>query len=96
MTKAGSRILAAAQEALAIAEGSLTTGFIAHAPEVVDVRVIRRRLNLSQEAFARTFGVPKRTIQDWEQGRRQPEGAARVLLKVIEREPDAVKRALAA
>jgi putative transcriptional regulator len=51
---------------------------------------------MSQDRFARAFGLPKRTVQDWEQGRRQPEGAARVLLKVIEREPDAVRRALAA
>jgi putative transcriptional regulator len=60
------------------------------------MRALRQRLNLSQEAFAKTFGVSKRTIQDWEQGRRHPEGPARVLLKVIEREPAAVIRALAA
>jgi putative transcriptional regulator len=96
MSKAGNRILAAAEEALAIAEGRLTTGFVVHVPEAVDVRALRGRLKLSQNAFARTFGVSKRTIQDWEQGRRQPEGAARVLLKVIEREPDAVRRALLA
>ena len=51
---------------------------------------------MSQDRFAHAFGLPKRTVQDWEQGRRQPEGAARVLLKVIKREPDAVRRALAA
>jgi putative transcriptional regulator len=96
MSKAGKRILAAAQEALDIASGKMTAGFVAHVPETVDVRGLRQRLKLSQDAFARTFGVSRRTIQDWEQGRRQPEGAARVLLKVIEREPDAVKRALAA
>lgn len=96
MSKAGNRILAAAQEALAIADGTMTKGFVVHTPEAVDVRALRQRLKLSQVAFARTFGVPKRTIQDWEQGRRQPEGAARVLLKVIDREPDAVKRALIA
>jgi putative transcriptional regulator len=96
MSKAGNRILKAAEEALAIAEGRMTTGFVAHAPEGIDVRALRQRLKLSQDAFARTFGVPKRTIQDWEQGRRSPEGAARVLLKVIDREPEAVKRALIA
>ena len=51
---------------------------------------------MSQDRFAHAFGLPKRTVQDWEQGRRQPEGAARVLLKVIKREPDAVRRSLAA
>jgi putative transcriptional regulator len=96
MSKAGNRIIAAAEEALAIAEGTLTEGFVLHTTETVDVRALRQRLKLSQNAFARAFGLPKRTIQDWEQGRRRPEGAARVLLKVIEHEPDAVKRALIA
>jgi len=67
-----------------------------HEPTPVDVQALRARLKMSQARCARAFGLPKRTVQDWEQGRRQPEGAARVLLKVIEREPDAVRRALAA
>ena len=67
-----------------------------HEPTPVDVQALRARLKMSQDRFARAFGLPKRTVQDWEQGRRQPEGAARVLLKVIKREPDAVRRALAA
>jgi putative transcriptional regulator len=96
MSKAGERILKAAREALAIAEGKLREGFIVHEPTPVDVKALRARLKMSQDRFARAFGLPKRTVQDWEQGRRQPEGAARVLLKVIEREPDAVRRALAA
>jgi putative transcriptional regulator len=96
MSKAGERILKAAREALAIAEGKLREGFIVHEPTPVDVKALRARLKMSQDRFARAFGLPKRTVQDWEQGRRQPEGAARVLLKVIELEPDAVRRALAA
>ena len=96
MSKAGERILKAAREALAIAEGKLREGFIVHDPTPVDVKALRARLKMSQDRFARAFGLPKRTVQDWEQGRRQPEGAARVLLKVIELEPDAVRRALAA
>lgn len=96
MTKAASRILTAAREALAFAKGETVEGFVVHVPEAVDVRALRLGLKLSQEKFAQTFGLPKRTIQDWEQGRRHPEGAARVLLKVIAREPDAVRRALLA
>ena len=61
-----------------------------------DVRAIRARLGLSQHAFARRFAVSLRTVQDWEQGRRDPVGPARVLLALIEHEPDAVTRALAA
>lgn len=59
------------------------------------VRVLRERLGLSQEAFARRFHLSLRTVQDWEQQRRVPEGPARVLLQVIERDPQAVERALA-
>ena len=61
-----------------------------------DVRGLRERLGLSQEAFAERFHLSLRTIQDWEQRRRVPEGPARVLLQVIERDPEAVERALAA
>jgi putative transcriptional regulator len=89
MTKAGERILRAAREALAFAKGEALEGFVVNTPEAIVVK-------LSQDQFARSFGLPKRTIQDWEQGRRQLQGAARVLLKVIEKEPAAVRRALAA
>jgi putative transcriptional regulator len=51
---------------------------------------------LSQRQFAASFGFGLDAVQNWEQGRRRPEGAARAFLKVIEREPDAVRRALAA
>ena len=59
------------------------------------ITALRRRMKLSQARFAKKFGLRLRTIQEWEQGRRQPEEAARLLLKVIEREPAAVERALA-
>lgn len=60
-----------------------------------DVRLVRERLGLSQEAFAARFHLSLRTIQEWEQQRRIPEGPARVLLHVIDRAPEAVARALA-
>lgn len=60
-----------------------------------DVRAVRERLGLSQETFAARFHLSLRTIQEWEQRRRVPEGPARVLLRVIEREPEAAARALA-
>ena len=96
MSKAGQRILKAAQEALAIAKGELKSGFAVHTPDAIDVRALRLKMKLSQDQFAKSFGLPKRTVQDWEQGRRHPGGAARVLLKVIEKEPKAVRRALEA
>ncbi|MBM3504768.1 MAG: helix-turn-helix domain-containing protein [Alphaproteobacteria bacterium] len=62
---------------------------------VSDSAAIRARLRMSQAAFAALFGLSVRTIQEWEQGRRRPDGPARALLRVIEREPAAVRRALA-
>ena len=55
---------------------------------------LRKRLGLSQAEFARQFMFNLRTLRDWEQGRRQPEGIARTYLRVIERNPDAVRAAL--
>lgn len=60
----------------------------------LDVRAIRRKTGMSQDQFATTFGVSPASLRNWEQGRRQPEGAARVLLTVIDRDPSAVMRAL--
>ena len=67
-----------------------------HVPERVDVRATRKALGLSQEAFAARFGFTVHAVREWEQGRRQPERSARVLLKVIQKEPEAVRRALSA
>ena len=49
---------------------------------------IRRNLNLSQSAFAGLMGVSLRTVQDWEQGRRQPSGPAKSLLRIAEQRPE--------
>ena len=59
-----------------------------------DVRAIRERTGLSQVAFARSIGVAPGTIRNWEQGRRRPQGPARVLLSVIDRQPRIVQDAL--
>jgi putative transcriptional regulator len=66
-----------------------------HVPEKLDVKKIRTRLGLSQEAFAQTYGFALSAVRDWEQGRRRPERSARILLKIVEKEPEAVTRALA-
>ena len=57
---------------------------------------IRAKLQLSQAAFASLMGVSLRTVQDWEQGRREPEIPIRAYLAVIQRDPEAVIRALRA
>jgi len=59
------------------------------------VKAIRKKVAKSPREFERRFGVPARTIEGWEQGRKLDVSAS-VLLRVIEKDPDAVERALAA
>ena len=66
------------------------------AVDTIDVAAARKRMGMSQDIFAATFGISAGTLRNWEQKRRRPEGPARALLQVIDREPEAVKRALAA
>jgi putative transcriptional regulator len=61
-----------------------------HVPDEVDVKKIHARLGLSQETFATTLRCLPCAI--WEQGRRRPERYARILLKIVEKEPEAVTR----
>lgn len=60
-----------------------------------DIKAIRQRTRMTQPAFARAFGLEVATLRDWEQGRRQPERSAQVLLALIGKEPETVQRLLA-
>lgn len=64
--------------------------------DAVDVRALRTRLDLTQEQFALRFGLPLDTVQNWEQGRAQPDGAANSFLVAISNNPDGVARSLEA
>jgi putative transcriptional regulator len=89
-------LVAGLNEALAHARGEIElSSYTVTVPEQVDVARLRRRLGLSQAAFARAFGLDVTALHAWEQGRRRPDRAARVLLAVIAKEPEAVLRALA-
>jgi putative transcriptional regulator len=57
-------------------------------------RRVRRRVGLSQVAFARRIGVPVDTVRNWEQGKRAPQGPARALLRIIDRAPETALQAL--
>ncbi len=83
------------KEAVAHAEGkvALPLRYI-EIPEDVDVKAIRSKLRLSQAQFAQRYAVSQRSLQEWEQGRRRPEGAVRAYLTVIARNPKAVEQAL--
>jgi putative transcriptional regulator len=63
-------------------------------PKPIDVKAIRKREKMSQAEFSRTYGIGKRALQEWEQGGRQPDSAARAYLTVIAKAPAAVRRAL--
>jgi putative transcriptional regulator len=63
-------------------------------PRVPRVAIIRRALQLSQEDFAARFHIPIGTLRDWEQGRKEPDAAAKAYLRVIAREPETVRKAL--
>ncbi len=70
------------------------TGYKVTVPSEVDVKVIRKKLNMTQARFSDTFGFSLDAVKHWEGGRRTPESSARAFLTVIERNPDAVIEAL--
>lgn len=96
MSELGDRILSGLEDALSFSQGKGGKRRVHRVavPRRVDVRAIRRRLAMTQDQFASTFGFTLHAVRNWEQGKRTPEGAARVLLMVIAREPAAVVRAL--
>jgi putative transcriptional regulator len=96
MTKrAFDKIAAGLNDAIAIANGTAEPdSFRVHIPKTMNVRAVRKGLNLTQEQFALRFGWAKGTIRDWEQGRSTPRASDRVLLKVLETKPEAVLEAL--
>jgi putative transcriptional regulator len=82
-------------EALAFANGTADESqYVVHIPAEIDVRAIRDRLGMTQQEFAIRFGFSVNTVRHWEQGRRVPEGPTRAYLMVIDREPQAVQKAL--
>jgi putative transcriptional regulator len=95
MSEAYDSLINGLNEALAFADGQ-KTGAIVHqiAVPVVDVAQIRKDTGLSQGAFAKSIGVAKGTLLNWEQGRRQPTGPAQVLLAMIARKPSLVRELL--
>ena len=91
-----SEFLEAMQQAADILTGKLAPSRVHRVapPRDVDVKAIRAKLGLSQEAFAARFGFSVGAVREWEQRRRRPEQAARTLLLVIEHRPEAVMEAL--
>lgn len=94
----GSEIVEGLKNALAFAKGEQQKArtIVVGRRSSMDVRGVREKLGMSQGDFAAQFGISAATLRNWEQGRRDPQGPARVLLTIIDREPMAVRRALAA
>ena len=94
-TEFGRELLAGVQEALAHMRGEIELPYrIIETMPATRVKEIRRKVAKSPKEFERRFHIPARTLEGWEQGRRAPDVAARVLLTVIEKDPEAVERAL--
>ena len=88
------RLVASVKQAGAIRRGQLKPGRVTEL-QAENVRAIRSKLAKSQEEFALMIGVSVATLQNWEQGRRRPEGPARALLRVAAKNPQAIVEALA-
>jgi putative transcriptional regulator len=100
MSNVGDELVRGMKNALAHARGrkraTRETVVAVSVPKRVDVARIRRKLRMSQEAFALRYGFSVKNIRNWEQGTRQPEGSARAYLTVIDRAPKMVEKALRA
>ena len=95
MSKAADSVRKGLNEAIRYAKGRAPKAeYRVHVPSNVDVKAIRTRLKLTQQAFAARFGFSVNTLRHWEHGTRQPEGPTRAYLLVIDRAPDVVQRAL--
>jgi putative transcriptional regulator len=94
-TTFGQDLIASLNEALAFSRGEETGARVHHINvPVVDVAKIRAATGLSQSAFAKSIGVAKGTLLNWEHGRRHPTGPAQVLLAMIARRPSVVTELL--
>lgn len=91
--KVFSKIMQGLEEAKAYMQGE-REGYKIIVPPFVDVKSIRKELNMTQAAFSDSFGFSLDTVKHWEGGRRTPEVPARAYLTVIQRDPSAVLKAL--
>lgn len=86
-------LLASVQEMDDIVQGKKTAARVTKFPDP-EVRLIREKVGLSQNRFAMLIGVSKRTLENWEQGRRHPTGPAKTLLRILDVDPEHAVRAL--
>ena len=94
MTQFGEALIESLGDALAHSRGQ-ASGVQVRTVPLPDVRAIRRKLRMSQQAFAATYRIPLPTLKNWEQGRRHPDGPAAAYLLAISRLPAELGAALA-
>ena len=96
MSKTGKELIEGMKNAVHYLEGKKGGArmHVVHVPAKVNVGAIRKRLRLTQKCFADQYGFALSAVKDWEQGRRNPERTAKILLKIIEHDPTVVHRAL--
>jgi putative transcriptional regulator len=87
-------LLKSLKQARRFAAGKPVKGMRVHIPSNIDVARIRQRMGLTQSEFSSQIGVTLATVRNWEQGRRMPEGPARVLLAIVDKDPGVVRRTL--
>ena len=99
MSRMGERLMTAAQEALEHSKGKieLRTSRLPVSPvcdkiSAEEIRETRENLNMSQSVFALVIGVSKKTVESWESGRYMPDGAARRLITIMQKDPDFPER----
>jgi putative transcriptional regulator len=93
MSKAFEEISAGLLDAKKHARGGKSR-VVVHQSEEIDVQAIRAKTGMSQQSFCATFGISLGTLRHWEQGLREPRGPARVLLKIVDSDPEAVIRVI--
>ena len=91
----GEELIESMQEALAYMRGEKTKVRVTKGDTpAIEIKRIRGKVGLSQDSFASALGISVSGLRKWEQGQRQPRGAALTLLKVMDKEPEAVVRAI--
>lgn len=97
MSRVGADLVESFEEMAAHLRGEVEINSYAISPDLLTaerIKAIRRSVAASTKAFEAEFHIPARTIEAYEQGRRRPDAATSLLLRVLEKDPDAVRRVL--
>ncbi|SDX86107.1 putative transcriptional regulator [Allochromatium warmingii] len=94
MSNAFIEIMSGLNDAKSHAQGQ-SRHVIEHAPDCLNVKAIREKTGMNPQRFCATLGISLNTLKHWEQGSKIPRGSARILLKVVDKNPQVVIKAIA-